>query len=183
MSERTDLEAQLRGILSSLDKLNDEYAKGIIDTGRYLKLNTELETKKAKLKQLLDTYGVKITSPKYGELVKGIKVTVSGTFEIAPPAGDLQLFNVHISSNGQHHYWPQGPQEIKVDPIERTWSGQVYIEPDVDSKIIMVAIVGSKGRRQCRDYWRNGSKTGKWPEIKKLENDIQECHRVWVNKR
>jgi hypothetical protein len=49
MSDKDKLKAQLRGIASALEKLEAEYDEGEIDVGRYLRLKTKYETRKAEL--------------------------------------------------------------------------------------------------------------------------------------
>jgi len=53
VSDKDKLKAQLQGIESALAKLEDEYKKGVIDIGRYLKLKAENEASKAELEQEL----------------------------------------------------------------------------------------------------------------------------------
>jgi hypothetical protein len=60
MSDKDRLEAEWQGIESALDDLETEHDKGMIDVGRYLKLKTEYETRKAELERELG--GVKDTS-------------------------------------------------------------------------------------------------------------------------
>jgi hypothetical protein len=54
MSDK-DRKAELQAIESTLDKLEAEYDKGMIDIGRYTRLKTEYETRQAELKQELDS--------------------------------------------------------------------------------------------------------------------------------
>ncbi|MGD9100667.1 MAG: hypothetical protein PVF45_09325 [Anaerolineae bacterium] len=54
MSDKDKLKAQLRGIESALKELQAEYDEGEIDVGRYLRLKTKYETRKAELEGELD---------------------------------------------------------------------------------------------------------------------------------
>jgi hypothetical protein len=48
-----DPKAQLRGVPSSLEKLESEYEKGALDVGRYLRLKTDYEARKTELERAL----------------------------------------------------------------------------------------------------------------------------------
>ena len=48
-----NIQAQLQGIQSALDELQSERDKGMIDTGKYMRLKTHYETQKAQLEQQL----------------------------------------------------------------------------------------------------------------------------------
>jgi hypothetical protein len=120
-------------------------------------------------------YGIKIISPQDGDSVSG-PVPVLGTFVIEPPDEGVQLFNI---SPDQRHYWPQGPQNIKIDPVKKTWSGKSWVLGDT---FIMVAIIGKAGRVLCDYYLKVGRETGSWPPLEQLTDDIYECDRIWVRK-
>jgi outer membrane protein TolC len=54
MSDKSRLEAELQGVRASLEMLETEYEKGMLDVARYLRLKTQLETRKTKLEQELE---------------------------------------------------------------------------------------------------------------------------------
>ena len=54
MTDRGELQAQLQSVKATIDKLDVEYEKGMIDIGRYTKLMTEYNIRKGKLEQELD---------------------------------------------------------------------------------------------------------------------------------
>ncbi|MCP4531623.1 MAG: NACHT domain-containing protein, partial [Delftia sp.] len=53
MKDQDDQRAQLQAVKATLERIEDEYGKGILEFGRYTQLKTEYETRKARLEQEL----------------------------------------------------------------------------------------------------------------------------------
>lgn len=122
-------------------------------------------------------YGIKIVSPKHGEIRYG-PFEVTGSYDFKPPEGSVWIF---IASLDDNEFWPQGT--VQFDEAAKTWKGMAffYERPARDANII-VAQVGETGKILCDYYTRVGHETGNFMPLLKLTSDVVEFDRVKVSK-
>jgi hypothetical protein len=109
MNDKDRLEAELQGIESALDDLEIEHNKGMIDIGRYLKLKTEYETRKAELEREL-----------------GGAQDTAAALSTADPPDTARLFICY-----KHHADPDQELAVYLHNILSNQGHEVFIDLDM----------------------------------------------------
>jgi hypothetical protein len=126
-------------------------------------------------------YGIKIISPKDGEVV-GKLIEVLGVFSVMPSPERLRLFTVCPSKTRYgERYWPH---EVVKDFSSETniWRTKVNIQNDPSDTEwgIIAAIVGQSTIALWNFYYKVGPTIGWWDFEDWPKDDTKICHRIRV---